>query len=89
MRYNIYKGVEREKSKTRRGFITAFAALTVMAVAAAPASAASGNANQQACFGQARASTATTVQGGVGEAASDRKGTNAFMNTIFRENCQD
>jgi hypothetical protein len=49
--------------------------------------AASPNANQNACFGQARA-TFAVLTGDVGFYASMRKGDNASINAASRDSCQ-
>src|SRR5437773_768427 len=61
-------------------------ALAVASVGSAFAT--SDNANQNACFGQGRATYATTSEpGAVGAAASERKGDNAAQNAAYRDAC--
>lgn len=74
----------------KRAIVTGAATATMLGSLAMPTLAVSDNANQQACFGQARAEYASTKPGGVsqGEHSSERKGNNAEMNAAFREACQ-
>ena len=66
------------------------AAAAIMTAFAGTSFAVSENANQQACFGQARAEYASTKPDGVSQGfhSSQRKGENAEMNAAFREACQ-
>ena len=64
------------------------AAGAILTAFAGSSFAVSENANQQACFGQGRATYATTGPETVGFHASQRKGTNAELNAAYREACQ-
>lgn len=61
--------------------------VAIVVAVGSSAYAASENANQNACFGQARSEGAKTFHP-MGQIISMRRGDNAEMNATFRENCQ-
>lgn len=83
-------------NKVKRLAVTGAASAVMLGSMAVPAFAVSvsDNANQQGCFGQARAYYAQHGPNGVlspdtqGDYSSERKGNNAEMNREYRESCQ-